>query len=76
MRAIAATAIAIMMSVMIVIRVFMSSPSIEIIVKSERIIRAHLLRRKQSAKTIIGNRIILRAEEWQGFPGLIYLTVS
>jgi hypothetical protein len=38
----------------------MSSPSIKKVVKSERHIRAHLLRRKQSAKTIIWNRIILR----------------
>src|SRR5688572_17542778 len=60
--AIAAKAIVIAMSFVIVLRVFMSSPSVNKLVKSERLTRALLLRRKREAKTIIGDRIILRAE--------------
>ena len=58
------------MSLVILLRVFMSSPSIKIIVKSERIIRAYLLRRKRWAKTIIGDRIILRDGPGRGTPAM------
>jgi hypothetical protein len=46
------------MSFVILLRDFMSSPSVNKLVKSKRIIRAHLLRRKSGAKTIIGDKII------------------
>jgi hypothetical protein len=48
----AATAIVIAMSFLMVIRLFISSPSVNKLVKSERIIRAHLVRRKQSTTSL------------------------
>jgi hypothetical protein len=60
----AATAIVIAMSFVIVLRAFMSSPSVNKLVTIERVSRAQLLRRKRAAKTIIRDSIILGDALW------------
>jgi hypothetical protein len=70
MTAIAAKAIVVVMSLVIVFRIFMHSPSVNNLVKSERHSCAPLLRRKREEKTIIGDRITLCDGPSRGTPAV------